>query len=166
MSTFTSESHRREASRDTASQSSSSQSSDVSYTSIWEICIRLTECSKNAQDAVYRAQGKVKKVIACCRRRLERFTAAPRSEVYEDGESVNSSSCFELRRQRSNNFPFQPHPRRTRTTRPATLNLTNSSGGSYQFYMDEDNNPFITTPSCVEESGSPKYTFIFTPPSQ
>ncbi|KAJ4993287.1 hypothetical protein SVAN01_01262 [Stagonosporopsis vannaccii] len=148
MSTITLPSRNREASQDTASHSSSSHSLDT------------------APDAEILSRSSVKQVLACCRRHLERFTGAARSGVYEDGESVDSSSCFELRRQRSNTFPLQPNARRTRTDRPAPLNLTYSSNASYRFYMDEDIHPFITTPSCMEESNSPKFNLSFASQSR
>lgn len=162
MSTVTFDSRTSEASRDTASHPLSSHSSLVCYTSIQEICSRLMKYSKNAHDGEYRAQTRVKQVIACCMRQLERFAGAPRPGVYEDGEPADSSSCFELRRQRSNTLPLEPSARRTRKDRPAPFISQCSSSTSYQFYMDEEIHPFITTPKCIEEGSSPKYTLFPT----
>ncbi|KAF3009949.1 hypothetical protein E8E13_011137 [Curvularia kusanoi] len=106
--------------------------------------------SNNSHDNEDPVAGKVKQVIACCRRHIERFT---RIEVYEESDGVNSSSCFELRRPKSNTLAQETHAVRTRPARPAPLELRQAS---YQFYMDEDNHPFITTPSYMEEGNSPR----------
>ncbi|KAF1927546.1 uncharacterized protein M421DRAFT_421388 [Didymella exigua CBS 183.55] len=143
---------KRAASRDTTPSLPSSQSSNSSHGS---------ETT---------ALERVKQVILCCKRHIERFASAPRSAVYEDEESVDSSSCFELRRPKSNSLPTQlpsqTHPRRAHASRPIPLNVAVMRQQSYQFYMDDDNHPFITTPSCMEGDSSQKSTTFITPTSR
>jgi len=169
MNTGIPEIRRRAASRDTTPSLPVSQSSDVGGTNTPKLAT-WTNSSQSSGDRETTATGKVKQVIACCRRHIERFAGAPRSAVYADGESVNSSSCFELRRPKSHSLPMhlpsQTQPRRTRTSRPRPLNMEMIRQKSHQFYMDEDNHPFITTPSCMEEENSPKLTTFLTPPSR
>lgn len=136
----------------------SSPSSNVSHLGIYTLTRQLTQ-RQNSHDNEDPMVGKVKQVIACCRRHIERFT---RTEVYEESDGVNSSSCFELRRPKSNTLASDQHPMRTRPARPAPLELRQAS---YQFYMDEDNQPFITTPSNMEESNSPRLISFVTEPS-
>ncbi|KAH6625369.1 hypothetical protein C7974DRAFT_395969 [Boeremia exigua] len=107
--------------------------------------------SSNSSHNSEATRRRVKHVIDCCRRRIERFTNASRSEVYGDGESVDSSSCFELRRPKLYSLPSQTYPRRAPTSRPRPLCTINSKQASYLFYMDADNRPFITTPPYLDE---------------
>jgi hypothetical protein len=160
---------RRAASQDTTPSLPVSQSSDVGHAPRLKLAT-WTDLRQSSRDSETTAPGKVRQVIACCRRHIERFAGAPRSAVHADEQSVNSSSCFELRRPKSYSLPMhlpsQTQPRRTRTNRPRPLNMEITRQQSYQFYMDEDNHPFITTPSCIEEDNSPKLTAFVTPPSR
>ncbi|XPS78963.1 hypothetical protein M3J09_010959 [Ascochyta lentis] len=147
MNVHVPETRRRAASRDSTPSSPTSQTSNSS------------------DDANNPTKGKIKQVIACCRRQIERFASAPRSDEHEENDDEDISLCFELRRFRSNGSQSQAHPRRTRMPRPSPLTLVYSRQESYQFYMDEDNCPFITTPSCMGMENSPKFTTFLTPPS-
>jgi hypothetical protein len=125
---------------------------------------------QSSRDSEATAPGRIKQVIACCRRHIERFAGAPRSAMYADEENVESTSCFELRRPKTNSLPIQVLPqtyrKRTRTSRPAPLDMAMTRQQSYQYYMDEDNNPFITTPSCIEDENNLNLMNFITPPSR
>lgn len=168
MSVTIPKNYRRAASRDTTPSLPNSQHSEVCQTASWPTA--QADVIQSSRDSETTVPGKVKQVIACCRRHIERFASTPRSNSYAEGESADSSSCFELRRPKSNGLPMQlpsqTQPRSIRTSRPRPLNLQMTRQQSYQFYMDEDIRPFITTPSCVEEDISPKLMTIVTPPSQ
>ena len=159
------ETRRRAASRDITPSLPSSHTSSVRRIRFLMITLLLNFLSQSSYDSDNPATGKVKQVIECCRRRIERFTGVPRSDVYANLQSQDSSSCFERRRPKSNSSPPHTHPRRTRTSLTPPVNLAYSQQESYELYMDQGFHPFITTPSCLEQDSSPKPISYFTPPS-
>ncbi|KAL5397996.1 hypothetical protein PMIN06_010836 [Paraphaeosphaeria minitans] len=107
----------------------------------------ISQASKNSRHTDSENLWKMKHVAACIKRRIERFVNTSRADIHSDDENMVSLLCFELQQQHFSSYQPQSRP----TIRRTHVSLDVWMQDCTQYYMDEGNHPFITTPGWMKE---------------